>query len=285
MRCKTCNIWKKTKNKDMSLNYLKTLFEKFRNLSWLSLTGGEPFLRDDLVEIVYLALNKCPALHTISIPTNGFFTEKILNDINEILKSDVPSLYVSISLDGLEKVHDWIRGIEGSFKRAVRTFKLLKKIKDKRFKVHFEYTISKFNQGLLPQTVERLGSPEDFIITIAENSFFYGNIEKEVKANEKLLYSDIKWFLSRHRGKSIHDFATRIFLKSILEKKRIPCVAGKNSFYVNNKGEIYPCIFVSKKLGTINDTKISKFNYPKCRCYTPCESYISLLLNIQKYFL
>jgi MoaA/NifB/PqqE/SkfB family radical SAM enzyme len=278
LRCKTCNIWKKPKI-DLPLDYLKAIFKKFKNLNWISFTGGEPFLRDDLVYIAYLALKECPSLHTISIPTNGFFTDKILKDVKDILKLGIPSLYVSVSLDGLEEVHDSIRGVKGSFKRAVNTFRLLKKIKDKRFKVHFEYTISRFNQGMLPQTVETLGTPEDFIISVAQNAFYYVNEKKKIKPVKKLLYSDIKWFLSTHKGCSVHDFATKMFLKSILEKRRIPCVAGKNSFYINTKGEIYPCIFIRKKLGTINDSNIKKFIYPGCQCYTPCESYISLLIS------
>jgi len=149
--------------------------------------------------------------------------------------------------------------------------------------MHFEYTISRFNQGNLSKTVEALGTPEDFIISIAQNAFFYANEREKIKPDKKLLYLDIKWFLSHHKGFSVHDFATRMFLKTILENKRIPCVAGKNSFYINTKGEIYPCIFIGKKLGTISDN-IKEFNYPGCKCYTPCESYLSLLLNIPKIF-
>lgn len=283
MKCKICNIWKKPKT-ELSLNDFKPIFRKFRNLNWVSFTGGEPFLRNDLVDIVYLALEECPGLHTISIPTNGFFTKKILKDTKKILKSDIPSLYVSISLDGLEYIHDSIRGAKGSFKKAVNTFKLLKKIKDNRFKVHFEYTISRFNQGKLPETVETLGTPEDFIISVAQNAFFYANEEKKVKPNKKLLLSDIRWFLSHHKGHSVHDFATRMFLKSILEGRKIPCIAGKNSFYVDTKGRVYPCIFINKKLGTVN-SNIKKFNHSGCKCYTPCESYLSLLLSAPKIFL
>jgi len=278
LRCKTCNIWKKPKI-DLPLDCLKAIFRKFRNVSWISLTGGEPFLREDLVDIVRSALKECPSLHTISIPTNGFLTEKILKDVKKILKLDIPSLYVSVSLDGLEEVHDSIRVVKGSFKRAVNTFRLLKKIEDRRFKVHFEYTISRFNQGMLPQTVESLGRPEDFIISVAQNAFFYANEKKNVRPAKKLLHSDIKWFLSHHKGYSLHDFATRMFLRSILEEKRIPCVAGKNSFYIDAEGKIYPCIFVQQRVGTINDDNIKRFNYPGCYCYTPCESYFSLLID------
>jgi len=280
MKCKVCYIWKKPKN-DLSLNDFRAIFRKFKGLNWISFTGGEPFLRDDLVDIIDIAMKECSNLHTISIPTNGFFTKKIMKDVKRVLKSDIPSLYVSISLDGLENVHDSVRGVKGSFKKAVNTFELLKNLGDRRLKVHFEYTISRFNEGRLPETVKALGKPEDFIISIAQNSFYYANEGEKVKPSKKSLHSDIEWFLSNHKGRSIHDFATRMFLKSILEGKKIPCVAGKNSFYIDTKGEIHPCIFINKRLGKVNED-IREFNYPGCRCYTPCESYLSLLLNAPK---
>ncbi len=281
MKCRTCNIWKKPKI-DLPFEGLKIIFKKFKNSNWISFTGGEPFIRDDLVKIISLATKECPALHTISIPTNGFFTKKILRDVKEILKLDIPSLYVSVSLDGLEDVHDSIRRVKGSFKHALNTFKLLRKIKDRRFKVHFEYTISKFNQGKLPETVRTLGKPEDFIISIAQNAFFYANEKEDLKPDKKLLFSDIRWFLTHHKGHSLHDFATRLFLNCVLKGKKIPCVAGKNSFYINVRGEIYPCIFIKNTLGTIYSKDIKKFRYPGCKCYTPCESYSSLLLTLPK---
>jgi len=289
MRCKTCCVWKKVNKKrevELSLEDFELLFDNFHNLNWVSFTGGEPFLRKDLVDIIPMALKKCSALHTISITTNGFLTSKIINVVKSVLESKLPSFYISISLDGLRKEHDVIRGLNRSFKNAMNTFKKLKEIKDKRLKVHFEYTISKFNQGNLAKTVKTLDlTPEDFIITIADNSFFYNNLNESVKPDKQILFSDIKWFLSNHNGNSIHDIAVRLFLKSIIKNKRIPCTSGKNSYYVDSYGSIYPCIFLKKKLGNFKSRKIKDFQYPGCKCYSPCESFLSLLLNIPRVFL
>ena len=76
MRCRTCRIWKKNKinSSEMNLKDFENIFKKFNKTCWLSLTGGEPFLRKDLYEIVDISLKECKNLHTISIPTNGFLT-------------------------------------------------------------------------------------------------------------------------------------------------------------------------------------------------------------------
>ena len=74
--------------------------------------GGEPLLRKDLVEI--LAFSRSLPLHT-SLITNGTLLETRINEIAPYING-----VVYVSLDGLEKTHDSIRGVDGSFKKAVR---------------------------------------------------------------------------------------------------------------------------------------------------------------------
>ncbi|MBU2406860.1 MAG: 4Fe-4S cluster-binding domain-containing protein, partial [Nanoarchaeota archaeon] len=70
-RCLTCNIWKKSSENDLSLNELDKIFQNIGpTLEWLILSGGEPFLRKDIVEICASAYKYCkPSI--IVIPTNG----------------------------------------------------------------------------------------------------------------------------------------------------------------------------------------------------------------------
>ena len=268
----------------MSVKDYELFFENFSLWNWISFTGGEPFLRKDLVDIVSAAYERCDGLHTVSIPTNGFLTDKIVHDVQEILSMKIPSFYTSVSLDGLREIHDANRGIDGSFEHAISTFNSLRKLGNKRFKVHFEYLISKYNQGKLSEVISALNlSPNDFIITIAQKSFFYDNMSLDIEPDRDILLQDIDWFISNLKIHSIHDFAQWTFLKHVSELNPIPCIAGKNSFYVDPYGRILPCLLKPSKLGTVKDKSLAPFvANPRCRCFTPCESYFALLAYFPK---
>jgi MoaA/NifB/PqqE/SkfB family radical SAM enzyme len=98
----------------------------FKHPVSLSLTGGEPFLREDLKEIIH-AFHKNCGTRDVGIATNGTFKESIVETIRSVLDQNVlSSLSVQVSMDGLEDTHDAIRGVKGSFEKAMSTIKELK---------------------------------------------------------------------------------------------------------------------------------------------------------------
>jgi len=268
----------------MSVKDYELFFENFSLWNWISFTGGEPFLRKDLVDIVSAAYERCDGLHTVSIPTNGFLTDKIVHDVQEILSMKIPSFYTSVSLDGLREIHDANRGIDGSFEHAISTFNSLRKLSNRRFKVHFEYLISKYNQGKLTELISALNlSPNDFVISIAQKSFFYDNMALDIEPDRNTLLQDVNWFVSNLKIRSIHDLAQFTFLKHVSEFDPIPCVAGKSSFYVDPYGKMFPCLLKPNQLGTVKDNGLAPFKAnPGCRCFTPCESYFAILSHVPK---
>ena len=108
-----CPFWKRT-NKDSSLEQEKKILKKVYDSGAVGIAfeGGEPLLRHDLVEI--LAFSRSLPLHT-SLITNGTLLESRIDEIAQYING-----VVYVSLDGLEKTHDAIRGIGGSFRKAVR---------------------------------------------------------------------------------------------------------------------------------------------------------------------
>jgi MoaA/NifB/PqqE/SkfB family radical SAM enzyme len=132
--CKTCFFHENlNKEDDLSLEEFKKISEKLGVISVLLLSGGEPFLRKDLIEIcgIFIENNK---VDTLSIPTNGYLPKEI-RAAAERLAAKFPKTVISInpSLDGMEKCHDAIRGVQGSFNQAIDTIKKLEDIK-KRYK-------------------------------------------------------------------------------------------------------------------------------------------------------
>ena len=113
LRCKMCPFWKRT-SQDSSLEQEKAILRQIYNSGacGVAFEGGEPLLRRDLVDI--LAFSRSLPLHT-SLITNGTLLEARIDEIAPYING-----VVYVSLDGLKKTHDSIRGVDGCFKKSVR---------------------------------------------------------------------------------------------------------------------------------------------------------------------
>jgi molybdenum cofactor biosynthesis enzyme MoaA len=107
-RCKICNTWKKyvdspeNQKEELKLDEIDSIFRNF-DLTWISLTGGEPFLRNDLPDIAAIIYTHNPHIHLLTIPTNGSLPDTIFGSVERILEeTEIPNMVVSVSLDGDE---------------------------------------------------------------------------------------------------------------------------------------------------------------------------------------
>ena len=126
--CRTCFYHNElNSNQDMTFDEIKKMSETSPNFDKLWLSGGEPFLREDLVEIITLFYNNNNA-RVINLPTNGLLTKKIDVGVGRLLK-ECPelSIHLNFSLDGIGKTHDEIRGVPGNFKKTIASMELIKK--------------------------------------------------------------------------------------------------------------------------------------------------------------
>jgi len=177
-RCKTCNIWRIYEEKpeirvnELSLDEYERIFESIGggNMYWVTLSGGEPFLRRDLVDIFAALLERCSP-RIVNIPTNATLPSVVERRVREMLElthenqSTVPTapmLILNLSLDGIGAKHDEIRGFKGNFSRFMETYRRLIALK-KEFcglKVGIHTVISVYNVHNLReimQFVRKLG--------------------------------------------------------------------------------------------------------------------------------
>lgn len=134
-KCITCDIWDyhkrydKTINDELSFKEIKDFINKSQHLKSVKtvvLSGGEPFLRPDLIDICSLIGEFLPQA-TIGILTNALNTETVLSKTKAILTtSKICSLWIGSSLDGIGTMYDKIRGTRGGFKRFVKTVERFK---------------------------------------------------------------------------------------------------------------------------------------------------------------
>jgi len=107
-----CPFWRRS-SKDLSTQKEKEILRQLYNsgVCAIGFEGGEPLLRKDLPEI--LAYSSSLPLHT-SIITNGTLLKSRIDEIAPYISG-----IVFVSLDGMQKTHDLVRGVDGCFKRAV----------------------------------------------------------------------------------------------------------------------------------------------------------------------
>ncbi len=128
-----------------SVDQLKGLVNP--NKTMIVLTGGEPLLRNDIEEI---GANLYQRGFPWGMVTNGMLLseQKLLSMVGSGLRA------ITISLDGLEKSHNWLRGNEMSFKKAVSAIRLLPGIPDLKHDV--VTCVTRMNYGELSQVRDLL---------------------------------------------------------------------------------------------------------------------------------
>lgn len=302
-RCTTCNIWKFKPKHELTTDEIINFFKENKFL-WINLTGGEPFLRKDLIKIIGSFAEDVSLLNTT---TNGLLCENIVTCVKKILDLNLNRLIVTVSLDGDKEVYKKIRGVDG-FDKAIKTFSQLRRLakEHKNFSTFLGYTISKQNVGLLKKTYEAVKkkvpdlSLKEFHTNIYhESEIYYGNIgQKEYPEN---VLNEIKWFLKFKSGINPIDFLENKYLKLLKSyitrhKSPLPCKALTSSIFIDPYGNVYPCTIFPEKLGNIKEKKLDimlktektrkikeKIKKLECpNCWTPCEAYQTILGNLRK---
>jgi MoaA/NifB/PqqE/SkfB family radical SAM enzyme len=221
----------------------------WKDLRWVNLTGGEPFLRSDITNVVEELL-KLPKLEGIAIPTNGFLTDLTVKHVKEMLKV-IPEdkfLSITVSIDGYEKTHDKIRGVSGAYRKALKTLEKLKEIKNPNFNVGVQPTISKANIGeiekfykFMKKNTESVG----FAVALTSEGY-YDNKDSDVALNE-----DDKKRIAKFFRKIIKNDPQYGFYYSKLidmfegDDRGFGCMAGYTTVYMDPKGMMSPCPVLS----------------------------------------
>ncbi|RKX99266.1 MAG: hypothetical protein DRP55_07535 [Spirochaetes bacterium] len=121
MKCTMCTIWRNKKKEDITFKELKEFVDTVTpGLCYLSFSGGEPLLLKDIFKMIKYASDKIPYIHLV---TNGsLITKQVARKLSDNGLSEI-----SISIDGEEKFHEYIRGIKGSYKKAINALELMLK--------------------------------------------------------------------------------------------------------------------------------------------------------------
>ncbi len=235
MRCKMCGIWQHPSDsrKELRAEDLKTL----PRLKFINLTGGEPFIREDLPEIVEECYRHAPR---IVISTSGWYSERVVE-----LARQFPSIGIRISIEGLREKNDELRGREGGFEKGYRT---LLQLKDMGLKdIGFGCTVSDMNSSDMLKLYElgrSLGL--EFATAAFHNSFYFHKDDNEIKHVAKVR-ADFEELIRRQLKESNPKSWFRAYFNMGLinyiegNRRMLPCEAGSVNFFIDPEGDVYPC--------------------------------------------
>ncbi len=248
-RCNMCNRYKKPSKPDEELTV--EAIKKLPPMYFTNITGGEPFIRQDLREIVAELYKKSDR---IVISTNGFFTDRIVE-----LCKEFPNIGIRISIEGLEETNNSIRGLEDGFNKGYTTLKKLVEMGMKD--VGFGMTVQDANaKDLVPLYNLSNEMNMEFATASLHNSFYFveaKNIIKDrpyVAQNFEDLINELlksnspkKWF----RAYFNHGLINYIYG----QKRLLPCDMAFDTFFVDPYGDVMPCNGTKEKLvmGNINN--------------------------------
>ncbi len=246
-RCRICNIWKNDSEKkvkeQLKLWEFERIFKNYGNLYWVTITGGEPFLRKDLVEVVKTIYNNTRPLY-LTITTNGMVRKKILKDVASILENcPHMNLIINVSIDGKEKDHDFIRGVKGSYRLAKHTIKDLKSIESEKLIVGVNTVISKYNVKNFENSYKHILKaiePDSFIFEIAENraKLYNNDLDISPDATHKQKALD---FLIENTNIQVGDIIPnlrKMYYESLYERRFHENFEGIASGYIMSNGEV-----------------------------------------------
>jgi MoaA/NifB/PqqE/SkfB family radical SAM enzyme len=269
-QCVMCNIWRMRPDVPelAAADWLRLLEDPLLSqLKELDITGGEPFLRSDMVDLL-LGVGRLKTTHlghlcSVAITTNGLLTEKVLKDVETVLsplEEAGVALVFACGCDAVNATHDRIRNFPGAWRRLSATMEGLLALRERHpsLILGIKTTVTRLNIDAL-DAICRYADKHDlftiispFIITANR----YNNVGRQVDLDfppqdlQKLrkFYHTSRFQWSYYRNELLR------FLDSGCMAK--PCSAGFNYLFIRSTGELYACPIIDNLLGNVRDTPL-----------------------------
>ncbi len=303
---------------ELSLDEIERISRSLGRLLWLAFSGGEVYLRKDLVEISKLFYDRnSPAV--MLYPSNGLLPDLIRDQTERIVAHCRSSVVVvKLSLDGVGTDHDTLRNTRGNFDKTMQTYARLQGLLDAypNFELGFNTVLTAQNQDKAEEIVDFVGGLDrrDTHTISMVRGHLLDNDYKQVDPQNYRRAAEMLATRLRDRASGIHrfrgarlkaaqDVLQRRFIHQTLigQDRSLPCYAGKLNLVLTESGEVYPCEILPQSLGNVREhdydimqvtrtekavdvlRSISASN-PHCRtCTHECNYITNILFNPAMY--
>jgi len=316
-KCRHCFYPINQRKRELTLEEIDRLLRTMPPIRLLLFSGGEPFLRKDLPEIIH-AYHRYTRFFTASIPTNGYSASRIGAMIERICEP-FPDLHigVSVSLDGMADFHDRVRQVPGLWTSAIETLRSVVEL-GKRFPNLTAGVITVFmreNQGELDALCRYIH--DEIRPTFHTLNFIRGNpldaslatdldVERYLELSRWLddSYGGSDDWTSGWRGvrararhainRERYEYIARLARGGGYEA---PCIAGEREYVMSETGDMYGCELIGDKLGNVRDVDydfarirasvaardfVQAKHARRCKCTHECNTRTMILFDRRK---
>ena len=295
-RCLMCNIWRIPKDvPDLDMSTWMGLLSSHHlcDLRELDVTGGEPFLREDLVELVRavagLKERNLRKLRSVAITTNGLLTGTVIESVEALLPALAEKgigLVMVCALDGVGDIHNRIRNFKDAWLRVDETIRGLRMLRETypELVIGLKTTVLPVNVDELDRIAEYAASNSLFTIIspciITEGRYLNTERAEDLRFTQDQVAKMIRFFRSEKFQWSFHAQALAEYYERGVMKK--PCTCGFNYFFVRSTGDVLPCPLINQRVGNIREQDIGEMlgspaayqmrrgvgRFPQCRSCT-----------------
>ena len=309
-RCLTCQIWARRENELTLDEWDRSLRSIGRSPVWFTLSGGEPFLYRDLVELACLVYDHChPSI--INIPTNGLLVDRIPGAVERIVEHcRGTQIVINLSLDGVGEQHDRLRGVPGNFAKFEATYAALKDLARTRprLSIGIHTVLSVHNI----EDVERVydyalsRGPDSYITEIAEERVELGTVGTGITPALEQYCRAICSLNQRMGQRNVHRIgwltqAFRLeyyqFVQRVLAERTqvMDCYAGWASAHIYADGSVWACCVRAEPVGNLRnvdydfrrvwfspqaDSVRQSIIHKECACPLANAAYTNMLMDL-----
>lgn len=299
LRCAMCRTWERARGEELEPAEIGAVLARLDRLRWLDVTGGEPFIRADIGEVLDAVAEHTPALELLHFQTNGWLTERVTEHTARLRERTAAALVVTVSIDGPAALHDEIRGRAGSFARAVATARALHAIAG--VEVHVGTTITAKNADAMDATWAALQAELPgwsrarwHWNAMQISAHFYGN------AGAAALHVPVDRLVRQHlraRGlpRTLVEAMETAYLVNLAhvaggEPSGIGCQALRSTMFIAPEGGVFPCHIYDRPLGNVRERDVLEIWHDAATlqarrdierlacggCFSACEAYPAL---------
>jgi MoaA/NifB/PqqE/SkfB family radical SAM enzyme len=272
-RCLTCNVYDR-KVKELTAEEWERVFRSMGDApTWMTFSGGEPFIRGDLPDIILSAVRHCqPAI--VNIPTNGWYVDRVLAGVEKICTTSPDTqLVINLSIDHhVPERHDTIRGAPGSWPRLMDTYTGLRALNLPNLTVGVHTVVSDQNEEDFPAIARELAKlgADSYIAEPAEERVELQTLETGITPQSQRFATAAAAVLEVEEAANGAVAGMARALRGEYYERVVrlldgdaeampPCHAGFLSVHVVADGDVWSCCVLARSFGNLRD---ADFDFP-----------------------
>jgi len=264
-KCIMCNQWREKSKQELGTKDWQVILDQLKeeNIKMVTFSGGEPLLRNDLIDIIKYAkkLNM-----TCSLFTNGYLLNE--DNIQKLISSGID--FISISFDGVDDKFNAIRGINGAYEKVKKSAEILANLyKRNMLKVSMSFVLMKPTLNYLNEVL-KLRDIFDFplVINLVDfTPYFFKSIKDKdtLWINEKDMESlsiNLKLLAEHKRKKNDSIYLTYSGINYIKNyfidplQSRIPCFVSQERICIDPEGNVYGGCWSMGSFGNLRENSL-----------------------------